>query len=61
MKGWKTILANVLMLAVLVAGKFGLDMGDTSAVEPFVPWVVIIVNLVLRFVTTTPVFKRSID
>lgn len=58
MKGYRTLIVNVLTLAAIVlSGQFGFD----------VPWfhtkealeILAVVNIVLRFVTTSPVFAKE--
>ena len=62
LKGWKTVLFNLLALLVLIATHFGYDGGNLPAgTEEAVVWLIPLVNLVLRRLTDTPVFKRSID
>lgn len=52
----KTIWANAIAGAVTVAGIFGLDLGlDEAAQAQLVAGVMVVVNLVLRFVTNSPV------
>jgi len=56
MKGWKTILFNVLMGIILLvenqAGLWGIPAGIAETV-------IIVGNFILRFLTTTPVGKSS--
>ena len=51
----KTLWFNVLALVALVAGSFGYTGELPGEVSLFVPAIVAIINLVLRFVTKTPV------
>lgn len=56
MKGWKTIIFNILtggLLLVEGLGEgWGIDLGTIAAVSS-------IVNIVLRFITTTPVGRAA--
>lgn len=59
MKGWRTIVFNVLAAIVPV-----LELTELRAVIPadWLPWYmlgVVLANMALRYVTTTPVGQRS--
>lgn len=51
MKGYKTIIVNVIAIAVIVGAHYGYDF-DPGTIEIVV---MSVVNLGLRFVTKTPV------
>lgn len=55
-KGWKTVLFNILAAIVPVLEVSGADLGLDGTGLAFYGLGVTIANLVLRFVTTTPVF-----
>ena len=55
--GWKTVLFNVLAAIVPVLEVSGADLGLEGSALAFYGLGVTIVNLVLRFVTSTPVFS----
>lgn len=67
--GWKTIIINGIALLVMFATQKGIDIppelqGDNLAAGVDAIWVVYgfvlaIVNIVLRFFTKTPVFKKE--
>ena len=51
----KTLWANIIAGAVTVAGAFGLDLGLAPETQAsLVAGVMVVVNIVLRFVTTKP-------
>lgn len=51
----KTLWANLIAGGVTVATAFGLDLGlDPEAQASLVAGVMVVVNIVLRFVTTKP-------
>jgi len=51
----KTLYANLIAGAVTVAGVFGVDLGlSPEAQAQLVAGVMVVVNIVLRFVTTKP-------
>lgn len=56
MKGWKTIIYNVIMAIILVAEQQGAGFGLSPEV---IGYITLIGNFVLRFFTTTPVFNRT--
>ena len=56
MKGWKTILFNVVTAGLLVAEKLGADFGLSDSI---IATVALVGNFVLRFLTTTPIGKSS--
>lgn len=61
MKGWRTLLANALIvLAGIIAY---LDMAGLAAIIPpkysWVPIAIGVLNIVLRYMTTTPVGKKE--
>lgn len=62
MKPWytsKTIWANLIAAVVTIAGVFGLDLGlDEAAQAQLVGGVMVVVNIVLRLVTNTPIGKE---
>lgn len=61
-RGWRTYAFNALALLVLVAHEYGFVLEDNDdQVKSLAPWVVLIVNIILRTMTKTPAFKRSID
>ena len=56
MKGWRTIVFNVISVVILVA--------NNAATVPYIPHqiletVIVVGNLILRFVTTTPVGQST--
>ena len=61
MKPWyasKTLWANILAGGVTVAGAFGLDLGlDPEGQAQIVAGVMVVVNVVLRLVTSEPIGK----
>ena len=62
-RGWRTVLFNALALVVLVAQENGFVLDEfDDGVKGYVPFAVLVANLLLRFATKTPVFSgRSID
>jgi hypothetical protein len=52
MKGWKTILFNIIAGLLLVAEQQGINFGLTPEI---IGIIVVIGNFVLRFLTTTPI------
>jgi hypothetical protein len=62
LKGWKTLLFNGLAMLLLVAHEFGFVLDDhDDQVKGLIPWIVVVINLILRWYTNTPVMRRSID
>lgn len=60
MQGYKTIAFNILALLVLVATAFGFEEHQAADwVVPAAAIIVPLVNLVLRWVTKTPVFTKD--
>ena len=70
MAGWKTVIINILMLIVMIATQRGLDIPPELSSEENITtgvnaiWVVYgfgaaVVNLILRFFTKSPVFKKE--
>ena len=57
MKGWKTLTTNGAVLLVALAAMIGVELPVELASEAVVG-AVAIVNIVLRFFTTTPVGKK---
>ena len=58
-RGWKTVLFNVLAAIIPVLEVSGTDLGlDGNALAVYGLGVTI-ANLVLRFITSTPVFKKD--
>ncbi len=55
MKGWKTVLFNILAAIAPVLEASGADLGLTGNAAAGYALGVSIINLVLRFYTTTPV------
>jgi hypothetical protein len=54
----KTLWVNVVALVATLAGAFKLDLGLTPEVQATVVTTILaLVNIVLRFVTTTPISK----
>ena len=54
----KTLWVNVVALVATLAGVFKLDLGLTPEVQATVVTTILaLVNIVLRFVTTTPISK----
>lgn len=54
----KTLWVNVVALVATLAGAFKLDLGLTPEVQAtVVTTIMAVVNIVLRFVTTTPISK----
>lgn len=52
----KTILANLLAAAAVVAGVFGIDLGLTPEVQAeLVAGAMVVINIVLRFMTKAPI------
>jgi len=59
MKGWKTIIANgMLLLASLLEGFDVINISEADQ-STIVLGIVAVVNIVLRLVTTTPVGKKA--
>lgn len=57
LKGYKTVVFNVLALLAIIGTKLaGVDFGPA---QQYFDWFVIVVNLFLRFLTTTPVFESE--
>lgn len=52
MKGWKTILFNIIAGIILVAEQQGVNFGLNPEI---IGVIVVIGNFVLRFLTTTPI------
>ena len=59
MKGWKTVLFNVLAAIVPVLEVSGTDLGLDGTGLAVYGLGVTVANLVLRFLTSTPVFKSE--
>jgi uncharacterized membrane-anchored protein len=61
----KTILFNLLAIAVSVAGAFGFQGEVSPELQPYLPFIgpaiIAAINLVLRFVTKTPVTITGAD
>lgn len=57
LKGWKTVLFNVLAAIIPVLEVSGQDLGLDGNGLAFYGLGITVANLVLRFVTTSPVFK----
>lgn len=56
MKGWKTIVFNIISAIILVAETYGVGFGlDPQTIA----YIALIGNFVLRFFTTTPVGKSK--
>tara|TARA_R110000868_G_scaffold72509_2_gene211253 strand:- start:865 stop:1056 length:192 start_codon:yes stop_codon:yes gene_type:complete len=54
----RTLWVNVVALVATLAGAFKLDLGLTPEVQAtVVTTIMAVVNIVLRFVTTTPISK----
>ena len=56
MKGWKTIVFNVLTGILLLVDNMGEGLGISNEV---IAGIIVVGNMVLRFVTTTPVGKSQ--
>lgn len=56
MKGWKTIAFNVLTGALLLLENMGVGLGLSNEI---LAAVLTVGNLILRFLTTTPVGQSS--
>ena len=56
MKGWKTIVFNVLTIAVLIMQQMGTDLGISA---PVITAVVAVINIVLRYFTDTKIFTSG--
>jgi hypothetical protein len=57
--GWKTVIFNVLALVILLANPFGFaDFQADPELGAYATAVMGIVNLILRIVTKSPVFKK---
>lgn len=65
MKGYRTIIANAAVAALPVAGEIlsFLDVFDWRSIAPeYAGWFILVVgvlNIGLRFITTTPVGKKD--
>ena len=57
MKGWKTITTNVVALVFAAAVYFGLEIPEPD--PAVVAGVLALINIILRFITTTPVGARE--
>lgn len=57
MKGWKTILFNILTGAILVVDVQGTDIWGLT--PEIISVVNVVGNIILRFLTTTPAMKSS--
>ena len=61
MKGYRTIIANILMAVVSIAAIWGIDI-PAEAQQQIVTGIVAVigvVNLILRSVTTTPIGRKE--
>lgn len=56
MKGWKTIIFNALTGILLLVEQMGVGLGIGPEV---VSGILVVGNLILRFVTTSPVMKKA--
>lgn len=61
MKGFKTVIFNVLAAIIPVLEVAGADLGLEGQGLAYYGLGVTIANLILRFVTTTPVFNKDAD
>ena len=59
MKGWKTVLFNIGAAIIPVLEVSGADLGLEGQALAYYGLGVTIANLVLRFFTSTPVFKKD--
>lgn len=57
--GWKTVVFNVLAAIVPVLEVSGADLGLEGNGLAFYGLGITVANLILRFVTTTPIFKSE--
>ena len=57
LKGWKTILFNILAGLVVIARMNGYD--DFSLDPQWETAIIVMFNFVLRLITTSPVFQKS--
>lgn len=56
LKGWKTILFNVVTGAILLIDNLGADWGIAPGL---IEGILIVGNLILRFLTSTPAMKAK--
>ena len=61
MKGWKTIIFNALIVGLTAMLQFAVDVNWKDIVSPEMALIIVsILNIGLRFVTTTPIGKKEI-
>ena len=58
MKGWKTIVFNVIGAILLVAENQGVAFGLSPET---IATILLVGNFILRFLTTTPVGKKTVN
>lgn len=61
MKGYKTIIFNALIVGLTAMLQFAVDVNWKDIVSPEMALIIVsILNIGLRFVTTTPIGKKEI-
>lgn len=61
MKGYKTIIFNALIVGLTAMLQFAVDVNWKDIVSPEMALIIVsILNIGLRFITTTPIGKKEI-